>query len=279
MGKMTHLLARSVVIRRLLIVFMIGGFGWIDLLTGYEFSFALLYLLPVFVAAWYDNKFISGLSVLSSVLVWFYADYSSGHVYSYPIVPYWNALVRIIFFGIVAVLLYKVRGNLNAMTQMAMQDTLTSLDNSRAFNLEYQQIRRHGIKKNQKLAIGIIDLDGFKTVNDTLGHSKGDDILVEFAQILRSSTRSTDTVARLGGDEFVVILQNTNTQGAEDYSQRLRTVFNQSGLKQRYGVDFSMGISLFEALPEDLDEATHQADQLMYKSKMSGKSRTTIHVA
>ncbi|WP_320108669.1 GGDEF domain-containing protein [Acinetobacter lanii] len=276
---MTHLLARSVVIRRLLIVFMIGGFGWIDLLTGYEFSFALLYLLPVFVAAWYDNKFISGLSVLSSVLVWFYADYSSGHVYSYPIVPYWNALVRIIFFGIVAVLLYKVRGNLNAMTQMAMQDTLTSLDNSRAFNLEYQQIRRHGIKKNQKLAIGIIDLDGFKTVNDTLGHSKGDDILVEFAQILRSSTRSTDTVARLGGDEFVVILQNTNTQGAEDYSQRLRTVFNQSGLKQRYGVDFSMGISLFEALPEDLDEATHQADQLMYKSKMSGKSRTTIHVA
>lgn len=199
MGKMTHLLARSVVIRRLLIVLMIGGFGWIDLLTGYEFSFALLYLLPVFVAAWYDNKFISGLSVLSSVLVWFYADYSSGHVYSYPIVPYWNALVRIIFFGIVAVLLYKVRGNLNAMTQMAMQDTLTSLDNSRAFNLEYQQIRRHGIKKNQKLAIGIIDLDGFKTVNDTLGHSKGDDILVEFAQILRSSTRSTDTVARLGG--------------------------------------------------------------------------------
>ncbi|WP_320077596.1 GGDEF domain-containing protein [Acinetobacter lanii] len=276
---MTHLLARSVVLRRLLIVLMIGGFGWIDLLTGYEFSFALLYLLPVFVAAWYDNKFISGLSVLSSVLVWLYADYSSGHVYSYPIVPYWNALVRIIFFGIVAVLLYKVRGNLNAMTQMAMQDTLTSLDNSRAFNLEYQQIRRHGIKKNQKLAIGIIDLDGFKTVNDTLGHSKGDDILVEFAQILRSSTRSTDTVARLGGDEFVVILQNTNTQGAEDYSQRLRTVFNQSGLKQRYGVDFSMGISLFEELPEDLDEATHQADQLMYKSKMSGKSRTTIHVA
>lgn len=76
-----------------------------------------------------------------------------------------------------------------------------------------------------------------------------------------------------------MILQNTNTQGAEDYSQRLRTVFNQSGLKQRYGVDFSMGISLFEALPENLDEATHQADQLMYKSKMSGKSRTTIHVA
>lgn len=279
MGKMTHLLARSVVLRRLLIVLMIGGFGWIDLLTGYEFSFALLYLLPVFVAAWYDNKFISGLSILFSVFVWLYADYSSGHVYSYPIVPYWNALVRIIFFGIVAVLLYKVRGNLNAMTQMAMQDTLTSLDNSRAFNLEYQQIRRNGIKKNQKLAIGIIDLDGFKTVNDTLGYSKGDDILVEFAQILRSSTRSTDTVARLGGDEFVVILQNTNTQGAEDYSQRLRTVFNQSGLKQRYGVDFSMGISLFEELPEDLDEATHQADQLMYKSKMSGKSRTTIHVA
>ena len=77
-------------------MFMILGFGWIDLATGYEFSLALLYLFPVFIAAWFDHKFVTGLIVFSSVLTWLYADYHSGHVYSYSIVPYWNALVRLL---------------------------------------------------------------------------------------------------------------------------------------------------------------------------------------
>lgn len=280
MGKLEKMFASNTIIRRILIMMMIVFFGWIDVATGYEFSFALLYLLPVFIAAWFDNKIITGLTIFFSVVIWFYSDVITGHQYSYPIVPYWNALMRSIFFAIVAFLLYKVRGSLQTMTKMAMQDTLTSLDNSRAFNLEYQQIRRKikriGQKNSQKLAIGIIDLDGFKSVNDTMGHSIGDDVLVEFAQILRSSTRMSDTIARLGGDEFVVILQNTTSKGAEDYSNRLRDIFNSSGLKERYGVDFSMGISLFDDLPENLDDATHLADQLMYQSKMLGKSQTTI---
>lgn len=283
MGKLEKMFASNTIIRRILIMMMIVFFGWIDVATGYEFSFALLYLLPVFIAAWFDNKIITGLTIFFSVVIWFYSDVITGHQYSYPIVPYWNALMRSIFFAIVAFLLYKVRGSLQTMTKMAMQDTLTSLDNSRAFNLEYQQIRRKikriGQKNSQKLAIGIIDLDGFKSVNDTMGHSIGDDVLVEFAQILRSSTRMSDTIARLGGDEFVVILQNTTSKGAEDYSNRLRDIFNSSGLKERYGVDFSMGISLFDDLPENLDDATHLADQLMYQSKMLGKSQTTICMA
>ena len=82
----------------------------------------------------------------------------------------------------------------------------------------------------------------------------------------------------MGGDEFVVILQNTDQSGTEEYARRLRDIFDQSGLKQRYGVDFSMGVSVFNDLPADLDDATHVADQLMYKSKALGKSQTTIRV-
>ena len=279
MGKIEKLLAKHLWLSRFLIVLTVACVGWLDLVTGYEFSIAVLYLLPVFIAAWFDNAWVSALTIIGAVLVWLYADDHSGHIYTYDIVPYWNALVRLIFFSIVAILLFKVRAALNAMTQMAMQDTLTSLDNSRAFHLEYQDLRRSGIKKNQKLAIGIIDLDGFKIVNDTLGHSKGDDILVEFADILKRTTRKSDSVARLGGDEFVVILKDTDAKGADEYAQRLRQIFNQSGLKERYGVDFSMGISVFNDLPENLDDATHHADQLMYLSKAKGKSQTTIHVA
>lgn len=276
MGKLEIMLAGNTVIRRILIAVTIVLFGWIDLATGYEFSFALLYLLPVFMAAWFDTKIIATITIFASVLTWLYADFGSGHVYTYSVVPYWNATVRVIFFSVVAFLLFKVRESLATMTLMAMKDNLTSLNNSHAFDLEYQHIRRNKIKSDQKIAIGIIDLDGFKHVNDSLGHSKGDNVLIEFAQLLNSSTRNTDTVARMGGDEFVVILKDTDFSGAHDYSERLRQVFAKSGLRQRFGIDFSMGMSLFDDLPENLDDAKHLADQLMYQSKMLGKSQTII---
>lgn len=279
MGKIKQMLAGNPLLRRVLIVIIIALFGWIDLTTGYEFSLAVLYLLPVFIAAWFDNKTVTALTIFASVLTWLYADFGSGHVYHNSIVPYWNASVRMTFFSIVALLLFKVRESLTTMTLMAMQDDLTSLNNSRAFDLEYQQIRKNKSHLDQKIAIGIIDLDGFKHVNDRLGHSKGDNVLIEFAQLLKNSTRSTDTVARMGGDEFVVILKNTDWTGANDYAERLRRVFANSGLRERFGVDFSMGMSLFDNLPANLDDAKHQADQLMYHSKMLGKSQTTIRAA
>lgn len=281
MQQIEKFLARHCFARRIIIISMIVICGVIDLITGYEFSFSFFYLIPISIAAWFDTRHATLLTVLGSGLSWFLADYGSGNIYSYSFIPYWNVTVRLAFFCVVAVLLFKVRVTLKALTEMAMKDTLTSLDNSRSFSLKYQQIRKYKnkFKNGQKLAVGIIDLDGFKNVNDTYGHSKGDDILVEFAQILKSTTRKTDTVARLGGDEFVVILQNTDQSGTEEYARRLREVFDHSDLKQRYGVDFSMGVSVFNELPDDLDNATHLADQLMYKSKALGKSQTTIRVA
>ena len=70
----------------------------------------------------------------------------------------------------------------------------------------------------------MIDLDGFKAVNDQLGHSAGDDVLVKFAQVLKQSSRSSDILARMGGDEFVVILLDTDQAGAEEYSVRAITM-------------------------------------------------------
>lgn len=281
MEQIEQFLSNHSLARRILIIGFIVLCGIIDFTTGYEFSFSFFYLIPISIAAWFDHRKFTVLTVLASGVSWFLADYGSGNVYSYSFIPYWNVMIRLAFFCVVAVLLFKVRVTLNELTEMAMKDTLTSLDNSRSFNLQYQHIRkyRNKNKSEQKLAVGIIDLDGFKNVNDTHGHSKGDDILVEFAQILKSTTRRSDTVARLGGDEFVVILQNTNESGVEEYAKRLREMFDQSGLKQRYAVDFSMGVGVFDELPANLDEATHLADQLMYTSKAQGKSQTTIRVA
>lgn len=265
--------------RRMIILLIIFIWGWIDIVTGYEYSFAVFYLVPISIAAWFDNKKVTIITILVSGLTWLYADFISGHQYKHIAAPYWNAIARLGFFSVVAFLLIKVRENLTAMTKMAMQDNLTTLNNTRAFAIQYQQLREGKIRGRQKIAVALIDMDGFKAVNDQHGHSKGDDVLITFAQVLKSVARSSDIVARMGGDEFVMLLKDTDQKGAEVFETRLREAFLMSGLKRQYGVDFSMGIRIFDELPENLDDATHQADQLMYQSKTHGKSQTTICMA
>lgn len=250
--------------------------AWIDYITGVEFSFALFYLSPIFIAAWYDNKYITIVIVLVSVLTWLYVDIISGHRYSNILVRYWNTFARLILFGIVAILIVKVRASLTLMTHMAMQDSLTLLNNSRGFEFEYEKIKKEASKQHSNIAIGLIDLDGFKQVNDTLGHRKGDDVLIQFSSILKRSVRKRDIVSRIGGDEFVVLLIDVDANGIEEYCKRLRSIFDSSGLADQFGINFSMGVQLFKQMPDSLDDATHQADQLMYASKLQGKSRTTI---
>ena len=278
MGQFEKWLSSSKVTRRVLLFLLILIVGWLDLCTGYEYSFSIFYLLPVFIVAWFDNKGFVILTILFSGATRFYTDVNSDHIYVNALAPYWNAFVRIIFFSIFAFLVFKIRRNLAAMTMMAMQDSLTSLNNTRAFNLEYQLIRQKKSNDDHKKAIAIIDLDCFKNVNDTYGHSQGDVVLVEFSKILKETSRKTDIVARLGGDEFVVILKNTDMSSIQNYEERLRSEFNKSQLKQKFGVNFSMGVGIFNDLPDNLDDATHLVDQLMYQSKQAGKSQTTMNV-
>ncbi|TXJ06747.1 MAG: GGDEF domain-containing protein [Acinetobacter sp.] len=276
MHNFEQLLTTSVLARRFIILVVIAILGWIDLATGYEYSFSVFYLLPVSMAAWYDHYKAAILTIMVCGTTWLIADFNAGHHYSNKIIPFWNGLVRMGFFSIVAFLLFKIRRNWNEMKKMAMKDQLTSLDNSRAFEIEYRILRKISFRKDLSFAVAIVDLDGFKAVNDTFGHSKGDEVLVRFAQLLKQANRNTDVVARLGGDEFAMILLDVNEHTVQDYETRLRQLFQSSGLKQSYGVDFSMGIMILNELPKNMEQATQLADRLMYQSKAQGKSQTTI---
>ena len=271
-----RLFAHNPMIRRLLILLITAVLGMIDLATGYEYSFSVFYLLPVSIAAWYDQYKITVLTIMLSGMTWLIADIHAGHHYSNTFIPLWNAFVRLGFFSIVAFLLINVRKNWQEMKNLAMKDQLTSLDNSRALDIEYRILRKLNFRKQSLFAIGIIDLDGFKAVNDTHGHHRGDEVLLQFSQILKKSCRSSDIVARLGGDEFAIILLDIDETQAYLCDDHLRTLFAESGLNQKYGVDFSMGLAILSELPENLEDATKTADQLMYQSKSLGKSQTTI---
>lgn len=271
-----RLFAHNQMIRRLLILLITAVLGVIDLATGYEYSFSVFYLLPVSIAAWYDQYKITALTILLSGMTWLVADIHAGHFYSNTFIPFWNAFVRLGFFSIVAFLLIHVRKNWQEMKHLAMKDQLTSLDNSRAFDIEYRILRKLNFRKQSLFAVGIIDLDGFKAVNDKHGHHRGNEVLLQFSQVLKKACRSSDIIARLGGDEFAIILLDADETQAHLCDHRLRTLFAESGLNQKYGVDFSMGLAILSELPENLEDATKTADHLMYQSKSLGKSQTTI---
>lgn len=276
-NKIHRKLSHDVVYRRLILIFIIVLFGTIDYLTGYEFSFYIFYLVPIAIATWYDERKVAFLSIVVCMLVWLAADLGGRHDYSHHILMFiWNVFVRFLIFYIMVILLLRIKANWKNMKEMAMSDSLTQLRNFRAFYQEYQVIKKLNFRSQTSCAIGIIDLDGFKNVNDTYGHMVGDEVLAEFANVLKEASRYTDVVARLGGDEFALILQDMTHEGAEAYDARLRKLFKATHLSERYQIDFSMGLAVFYTLPKHLEEATHTADQLMYRSKAFGKSHTTI---
>jgi diguanylate cyclase (GGDEF)-like protein len=155
-------------------------------------------------------------------------------------------------------------------------DALTGLPNRQLCHDRLRQALAVARRQEQKLAVLFIDLDGFKHVNDSLGHSAGDQLLRETSVRLRSATRETDTVARLGGDEYVVVLPSVH--GALEVEvlvanlmEALKWPFNING--EQCFISASVGVTIF---PEDgatAEELLRKADTAMYSAKEAGRSR------
>jgi diguanylate cyclase (GGDEF)-like protein len=123
------------------------------------------------------------------------------------------------------------------------------------------------------LALGYLDLDGFKSINDKQGHNMGDQVLKGIASLLKERIRATDICARLGGDEFVILLPETDSSGAHSIFNELHKNLLVHAHKNSWPVGFSLGVALYNAPPSNPDEAILAADKLMYNVKRSGKNR------
>lgn len=167
--------------------------------------------------------------------------------------------------------------------QLAFYDPLTQLPNRRLLLNLLQQAKATSTRSGMYGAIMFIDLDNFKTLNDTLGHDKGDLLLQQVAARLSACVRECDTVARLGGDEFVIMLENLSKTAQEAAIQvktvgekilvRLNQPYRLSGHKHHSTP--SIGITLFSDHGRSTDELLKQADIAMYQSKAAG--RNTLH--
>ncbi len=168
------------------------------------------------------------------------------------------------------------------LEQMAHHDALTGLANRHLLTTQMQLLLAQAARAQQRLAVLFIDLDGFKAVNDELGHDAGDRLLVEIAEMLTSTTRQADLAARVGGDEFVVVLTTVH-DAPEACAVAAKIIAAWQPYAARYAtaspVTLSIGISLY---PDDADGVevllTH-ADHAMYEVKRGAKNGCRLYAA
>jgi diguanylate cyclase (GGDEF)-like protein len=152
----------------------------------------------------------------------------------------------------------------NTYRDLAYTDTLSGLPNRRAF--EDRAARLSGFADAQPLAVLMIDLDGFKPVNDTEGHEAGDRVLALMARAIAGGLREGDFVARFGGDEFAALLPRTDLREAEALAERLRVRVRAAGAD--FAVTASLGVAMLE---DDVRRALLRADVALYEAKNSGR--------
>jgi len=162
------------------------------------------------------------------------------------------------------------------LIHMAHFDQLTELANRTLFHDRLNQNIAQAKRHKQKFALLYLDLDGFKEVNDCLGHEAGDELLRETAQKLKESVREIDTVARMGGDEFTVILSDIkNNEDAALVAEKILKSLSRpyESVSADHRVSTSIGIAIYPDDTIEADQLVTAADNAMYQAKNSGKNR------
>lgn len=162
------------------------------------------------------------------------------------------------------------------LERMTVTDELTGVANRRRFDEQFELARSRYVRGGENFSLVLLDLDGFKKVNDRAGHLEGDRVLVEVARIIRAEVRPTDLVARWGGDEFMV-LSESGLQQTETVAERIRAAVDGARLvrPEISHLTVSAGVAEYRE-GEGLDSLTSRADDALYLAKQSGRNRVAV---
>lgn len=154
-------------------------------------------------------------------------------------------------------------------------DTLTYLPNRRQIMKTLQNEVNRAERYNTILSIAMIDIDHFKQINDTHGHTAGDQVLLKLANLLQLNIRDTDTVGRYGGEEFLAVLPNTRLQHAGEMAARLCKRIRQEEVDvgEKLKLTISIGVAEYRVGKEDWNKFLGRSDKAMYKAKRLGRDR------
>lgn len=241
-----------------------------DYLTNPEYSLSLFYLFPVILVAWFGGRTTSIFFSVFAALAWLIAELLGKTYHEHPVALYWNDFMELSFFLIVSFILSALKNALEQEKNTSRTDHLTGISNRRNFyelvNLELSISRRYG----HPFSVISMDIDNFKTVNDTMGHLAGDNLLRVVSNIIKDNIRTSDIVARLGGDEFALFLPETGSEAADALILKVKREL-QAVVQRDWPVTFSIGMVTFFKPPATVDEMMAMADSLMYEAKAGGK--------
>jgi len=240
--------------------------GVLDGLSGPDYSLVPFYLVPVVLAAWFVGRRTGYLLSYTSALVWLVAEMAGGRYYRMDIALYWNDFMELLLFLLTALVVSALKGAFEREHGIALTDQVTGRPNRRHFYaLVTGEIRRNH-RYDTPFSIAYLDIDNFKTINDTMGHAEGDNFLRQVGAIIAGAIRETDTVARLGGDEFALLLPETARESALTVAVNVRQQLKK-GVVGRWPVSFSMGMVTYLKSPVAIDDVVGRADRLMYQVK------------
>lgn len=173
----------------------------------------------------------------------------------------------------------ELRRQKDAAEMAARVDPLTGVFSRRAFNEAAETEMQRALRYGQPLSLIMVDIDHFKQVNDTYGHTTGDSVLASFAATLAQEVREVDVIGRLGGEEFAVLLPNTDVTEALRVAERMRLAVASGNLQAdgellRYTASF--GVAAFDPRELSLNRFIDRADAALYEAKRSGRNRVEL---
>jgi two-component system, cell cycle response regulator len=177
-----------------------------------------------------------------------------------------------------------LRDNVQNSIEAAITDALTGLYNRRYMESHLATLAEQASARSKPLALMMIDIDYFKSINDGYGHDAGDDVLREFAVRIRKSIRGIDLACRYGGEEFVVVMPETDLGVAGMVAERIRRAiasnpFSVSSGENRLDVTISIGLATLDAKGEQIADVLKRADQALYRAKRDGRNRVVSAAA
>lgn len=249
--------------------------GVIDYLTGQEIILGIFYLIPLALSSWAIGARAGfGTALLCAVVMTMAHSLAASANHSHYFVLAWNAGMRASVFVVFAILVAAIRNLLDEERLTAGLDPLTGMMNRRSFLSAGKSLAR----ETDLFSVIYIDLDGFKAINDTLGHHVGDAVLQVVATTIKTSTRAADVTSRLGGDEFAVLLPKTSKDGACVAASKLKHLLGQEMEIRGWKVTCSVGVHCCSDPNCSIESLLSHADKAMYESKRGGKDRVTVSV-
>jgi diguanylate cyclase (GGDEF)-like protein len=163
------------------------------------------------------------------------------------------------------------------LKEYSFKDEVTGLYNRRFFTMRLDEELARYRRFNHPASVVLLDLDGFKAVNDDLGHAVGDETLRDIAQILQKHSRGINVVSRYGGDEFAILLVETSKAGARLYADRIRQVIGAFPFSHGKQITASLGVA---SVPDDeastAEDLFRAADEALYAAKRAGKNQVAV---